>query len=155
MINRCRAIIIRRMLYKRRKPPWSKDRKGESKKARKREKKKKKFYKKSISCCSINCYLRKPNEPPPTFKWLHGFLTITCTLSWPSSSTHSLQIHCWGSFGPESSAHWAWAPKSALTSLIKLLFTSHWNFLLSSFKEYIYALGMARWVIYQFHNAEI
>ena len=49
------------------------------------------------------------------FKWLHGLLTITFTLSRPSSASHSLQIHCWGSFGPESPACWAWASKSALT----------------------------------------
>ena len=48
MINKCRAIIIGRILYKRRKTPMIKRRKGGEQKVRKRERKREKFCKKSL-----------------------------------------------------------------------------------------------------------
>ena len=66
MINKCRVIIIRRMLYKRRRTPMIRGSEaGEQKskeKGRRRERKRDKFCKQSLSYYSMNCYPRKLNK---------------------------------------------------------------------------------------------
>ena len=120
MVNKCKALINLRVLYKRRKSPWRGDRRVE-KKEREREGER---WKNFVVCKqSKRCIYTSPRTDiilNVNGIFSHSiccmaYIQLTFTSSSPSSVTCSLQIHCLGTFGPEPLTCWAWTLKTTPT----------------------------------------